>query len=40
MNLEAVSDNILLIRGEKDGKFPYSHSILILDKEKVLKSTD
>ncbi len=39
ISVEAISDNILLIRGEKDGKFPYSHSILILDKEKVLIDT-
>jgi glyoxylase-like metal-dependent hydrolase (beta-lactamase superfamily II) len=38
-NVEEVSDNILLVLGEKEGKFPYSHSILILDEEKVLIDT-
>jgi len=37
--LETITDNILLVRGKNKGKFPSSHSILILDKEVVLVDT-
>ena len=37
--IEAITDHIFLVRGENKAKFPYSHSILILDKEVVLIDT-
>ena len=37
--VEAITDHISLIRGKNEGRFPYSHSILILDKEIVLIDT-
>jgi len=37
--LEAITNNISLIHGKRKGKFPYSHSILILDKSTVLIDT-
>ena len=36
---ETVTENILLIKGTKNGKFPYSHSILLCDDEIVLIDT-
>lgn len=36
---EAVTDNIVLVKGKNEGRFPYSHSILILDIETVLIDT-
>jgi len=37
--VETVTDNIFLVKGKNKGRFPYSHSILILDKEIVLIDT-
>jgi len=31
---ELISDQIYLIRGENDGRFPYGHSVLILEQDK------
>lgn len=36
---EAVTDNIVLVKGKNEGRFPNSHSILILDNETVLIDT-
>ncbi|MFX1487188.1 MAG: MBL fold metallo-hydrolase [Promethearchaeota archaeon] len=36
---EPITDQILLIKGENNGKFPYSNSILILDNEIVIIDT-
>jgi len=36
---ETITDHISLIHGENNGKFPHSHSILILDEETVLIDT-
>jgi glyoxylase-like metal-dependent hydrolase (beta-lactamase superfamily II) len=36
---ERVTDKIFLIKGKNGGKFPYSHSILILDEKTVLMDT-
>ena len=38
-NLYQVTDQILVVRGENDGKFPHSNSILILDEKTVLIDT-
>jgi glyoxylase-like metal-dependent hydrolase (beta-lactamase superfamily II) len=38
-SLEAITDRIYLVKGENEGRFPYSHSILIVDKEIVLIDT-
>ena len=37
--LEAITDHIFLVQGKNKGRFPYSHSILILDKDVVLVDT-
>jgi glyoxylase-like metal-dependent hydrolase (beta-lactamase superfamily II) len=37
--LEAITDHIFLIQGKNKGRFPYSHSILILGKENALVDT-
>jgi len=37
--LEPITSNVSLIHGKRKGKFPYSHSILILDKSTVLIDT-
>ncbi len=37
--IETVTDNIHLVKGKNNGRFPYSHSIVILDKETVLIDT-
>ncbi len=37
--VEAVTDHIYLIRGENEGRFPHSHSILIINEEIVLVDT-
>ena len=37
--VEAITDHISLIYGKNNGRFPYSHSILILDKEIILIDT-
>jgi len=37
--LEKITDHMFLLRGENGGRFPYSHSILILDEENVLIDT-
>ena len=39
MKLEAVTENIFLVNGKNKGRFPNSHSILILDKKTVLIDT-
>lgn len=39
MRVETITDNVFLINGKNEGKFPYSHSILILDEEIVLIDT-
>jgi glyoxylase-like metal-dependent hydrolase (beta-lactamase superfamily II) len=39
LKLEAVTENIFLVNGKNKGRFPNSHSILILDKENVLIDT-
>lgn len=39
MELEAITDKIILVRGRNDGNFPYSHSILILDEATILIDT-
>ena len=36
---ETITENILLVKGKNKGKFPYSHSILILDDEIILIDT-
>jgi glyoxylase-like metal-dependent hydrolase (beta-lactamase superfamily II) len=36
---ESVTDHIYLIRGKNKARFPYSHSILVLDEETVLIDT-
>jgi len=38
-NEEAITDNIFLVKGKNEGRFPYSHSILILDEDLVLIDT-
>ena len=38
-NVETVRENVLLVKAKNEGKFPYSHSILILDDEIVLIDT-
>jgi len=38
-NLETITNHIYLVKGENEGRFPYSHSILIVDKEIVLIDT-
>ena len=37
--LEAITDHIFLVQGKNNGRFPYSHSILILDEDIVLVDT-
>jgi len=37
--LEAITDHIFLVQGKNKGRFPYSHSILILDEDIVLVDT-
>lgn len=37
--METITDNIFLINGKNRGRFPYSHSILIIDEETVLIDT-
>lgn len=37
--LEAITDRIFLVQGKNKGRFPYSHSILILDKDIILVDT-
>ena len=37
--LEAITDRIFLVKGKNKGRFPYSHSVLILDKENALVDT-
>lgn len=37
--VETVTDHIYLIHGKGKGRFPYSHSILIMDEEIVLIDT-
>ncbi len=37
--LEAITDRIFLVQGKNKGRFPYSHSILILDEDIVLVDT-
>jgi glyoxylase-like metal-dependent hydrolase (beta-lactamase superfamily II) len=37
--VETITDHISLIKGKNKGRFPYSHSILILDEEIVLIDT-
>ncbi len=39
MKLKAVTDHIFLVQGENRGRFPYSHSILIVDEDVVLVDT-
>ena len=39
MNLVNVTDNILLVKGINEGRFPHSHSVLILDEDVVLIDT-
>jgi len=39
MQLEEITSSISLVKGMNGGRFPYSHSILILDKEVVLIDT-
>jgi len=39
LRVETITDNVFLINGKNEGKFPYSHSILILDEEIVLIDT-
>ncbi len=39
MQLEEIAGNISLVKGTNGGRFPYSHSVLILDKEVVLIDT-
>lgn len=39
MELEAVTDNVFLVRGKNNGNFPYSHSILVLDEDTVMIDT-
>jgi ribonuclease/clavin/mitogillin len=39
LRVETITDNITLIKGKNEGKFPYSHSILILDEEITLIDT-
>jgi len=36
---ESVTDHLYLIQGKNKARFPYSHSILILDEETVLVDT-
>ncbi len=37
--LEAITDRIFLVQGKNKGRFPFSHSILILDEDIVLVDT-
>jgi glyoxylase-like metal-dependent hydrolase (beta-lactamase superfamily II) len=37
--LEAITDHIFLVQGKNKGRFPFSHSILILDEDIVLVDT-
>jgi glyoxylase-like metal-dependent hydrolase (beta-lactamase superfamily II) len=37
--LEAITDHIFLVQGKNKGRFPYSHSILLLDEDIVLVDT-
>ncbi len=39
VKLEAISNRIFLVEGKNKGRFPYSHSILILDKDIALIDT-
>ncbi len=39
MHLDGVTDNIFLVQGMNKGRFPYSHSILIVDEDVVLIDT-
>jgi len=39
LRVETITDNIILIKGKNEGKFPFSHSILALDEENALIDT-
>lgn len=39
MNIEAITNRVFLVKGKNKGRFPYSHSFLILDEDIVLVDT-